>query len=186
MIGTGTPSMSLTKNIPLLNTVRSFRNQMDILSAPTVFVGRASWATRIGSFGGQKEAEKAPRKIGTTEKGLYKKFWTMLCHRGLWQDERYLARKSLAVRLDSRHRRFVWQSHAYKREIMQDCVVRQVRDWFPNLPSQPYMGHLWQWYWKKFLKTWDTHIYAVKKTCLVLRDKHFPGVVLFISLTELS
>lgn len=77
-------------------------------------------------------------------KALYKKFWTMLCHRGLWQDERYLARKSVAVRIDSRHRRFVWQSHAYKREIMPDCVVRQVREWFPNLPSQPYMGHLWQ------------------------------------------
>lgn len=87
-----------------------------------------SRATRIGSFGGQKDAEKARRKSNTTEKDFTKRSVQCCATWGLWQDERYLARKSVTVCFDSRHRRFVWQSHAYKREIMPDCVVRQVRD----------------------------------------------------------
>ena len=84
------------------------------------------------------------RSNNSNRKKLYKKFWTMLSHRGVWDDERYIERKSSAVRRDSRRRIYVWQQHGYKRDIMPDCVVRQVRAWYPNVDSQPYVGHLWQ------------------------------------------
>ena len=77
------------------------------------------------------------RRNNAKRKKTYKKFWTMLCHRGVWDDERYVARKSAAVRRDSRRNMYVWQVHGYKRDIMPDCVIRQVREWFPNLENQP-------------------------------------------------
>ena len=77
-------------------------------------------------------------------KHLYKKFWAMLSHRGAWIDSRYVTRNTRAVSIDKRQNRFIWQSHGYVREIMPNCVVRQVREWLPNLESQPYMGHLWE------------------------------------------
>lgn len=120
--------MSLTKNIPSLNIVRSFHHQMDDLGAPDCFSRPCVMSDQNRQLWWPKRCREGSQKIKHHRKGLYKTFCTMLCHRGLWQDERYLARKSVTVCFDSRHRRFVWQSHAYKREIMPDCVVRQVRD----------------------------------------------------------
>lgn len=84
------------------------------------------------------------RKNHQNRKKLYRKFWTMLSHRGVWDDAQYIARKSIAVSRDSRRKVYVWQSNGFKRDIMPDCVIRQVRSWYPNLENQPYMGHMWQ------------------------------------------
>lgn len=43
----------------------------------------------------------------------------MVCHRRLWQDESVLARKSIAIRLDSR---FVWQSHATSEKLCRTVL----------------------------------------------------------------
>lgn len=75
---------------------------------------------------------------------LYKKFWTMLCHRGVWKDDRYVQRKLSAIARDRRHHHFVWLSNTHRRDLMPNCVIRQVRKWFPNLPGQEYVGHLWE------------------------------------------
>lgn len=45
------------------------------------------------------------------QKKLYKQFWNMLSHRGAWDDDRYIVRKSFAVPRNSRQKRYVWQSH---------------------------------------------------------------------------
>ena len=42
----------------------------------------------------------ASSKNNKNRKMLYKKFWTMLCHRGVWQDRHYVERKSRAISLD--------------------------------------------------------------------------------------
>ena len=61
---------------------------------------------------------------------LYKDFHTALYHRGVWGDERYLAKKEAAT-----------GGVIIRREIMPDCVCRKVRYWFPNKDGVPYMGH---------------------------------------------
>ena len=91
-----------------------------------------------------QQAKPASSQNNKCRKVLYKKFWTMLSHRGVWQDGRYVDRKSRAIRIDVRRRRFLWQTVGMKREIMPNCVIRQVREWFPNPDNLPYMGHLWQ------------------------------------------
>ena len=73
-------------------------------------------------------------------KTCYKKFWSMLLHRGVWVDARYLMRKGAALNLDPRYRNFVY----HRRDIMPDCVVKNVRNWYPNPGSIPYMGHMWE------------------------------------------
>ena len=63
-------------------------------------------------------------------KDLYYKFWNMCYIRGVWADERYIQKKE--------------EIHGevnIRREIMPDCVCRQVRFWYPNPPNVPYMGH---------------------------------------------
>ena len=65
----------------------------------------------------------------------------MLFHRDVWRDERYRERKAQALGLHNGHHRFVW---LHKRDIMPNCVLTLVRDWYPNLPKDAYMGHLWQ------------------------------------------
>ena len=61
---------------------------------------------------------------------LYKDFHTALYHRGVWGDERYLARKAA-----------VTGGVKIRREVMPDCVCRKVRFWYPNKDGVPYMGH---------------------------------------------
>ena len=60
---------------------------------------------------------------------LYRDFHTMLYHRGIWGDERYLAKKANM------------EGATIRREVMPDCVCRWVRYWYPNPPGIPYMGH---------------------------------------------
>ena len=72
-------------------------------------------------------------------KEKYKRFWTMMMHRGVWDDPRYKHKKHLALQRDPRYKHFVW----HRREIMPKCVLQTVRHWLPNPDGVPYMGHLW-------------------------------------------
>ena len=73
---------------------------------------------------------------------VYKKFWVMLLHRGLRKDPRYLERKRLAHDSDPRRKNLVW--HHNRRDIIPNCVIRKVRQWLPNPPDTPFMGHMWE------------------------------------------
>ena len=73
-------------------------------------------------------------------KSDYKRFWTNLFHRNVWQDPRYLVRKRAALRQDPRRRNYVY----HRRDLMPKCVLVLVRSWFPNPPNVPYMGHMWE------------------------------------------
>ena len=46
------------------------------------------------------DCQPARRRNHGIRKGLYRKFWTMLYHRGIWADEEYLQRKIIAFGLD--------------------------------------------------------------------------------------
>ena len=72
-------------------------------------------------------------------KEKYKYCWTMMFHREVWKDDRYLAKKQLALERDPKYKKFIW----HKRDIMPLCVLKLVRSWHPNPDSIPYMGHLW-------------------------------------------
>ena len=65
----------------------------------------------------------------------YKLFWTMLLHRGVWNDDRYIVMKVDAMSRDPRRQRYDW----HKRDIMPKCVVSLVRHWFPNPRGFPYI-----------------------------------------------
>lgn len=71
---------------------------------------------------------------------IYKRFWTMLLHYGVWEDPRYQERKVAALSTDPRRKEYVY----HKRDIMPKCVIVLVRRWFPNPASLPYMGHMWE------------------------------------------
>ena len=73
-------------------------------------------------------------------KPIYKRFWTMLLHFGVWDDPRYIERKVAALAIDPNHRRFRY----HRRDIMPNCVLKLVRRWYPNQPNQAYMGHMWE------------------------------------------
>ena len=73
-------------------------------------------------------------------KERYKYFWTMLFHRGVFLDERYQNRKLQAMQADPRLRNEV----CHRRDLLPKCVIGLVREWFPNLPGIPYMGHRWE------------------------------------------
>lgn len=80
------------------------------------------------------------KRNSSLRKELYKKFWTMLFHRMVFRDDRYLSKKRLAMDRDPRLRHYVW----HRRDIMPDCVLKLVRGWLPNLDGDEYMGHMWE------------------------------------------
>ncbi len=73
-------------------------------------------------------------------KEKYKRFWTMMHHRNVWEDERYKSKKREALKRDPRCKKYEW----HRREIMPKCVLDLVRQWLPNPSNIPYMGHLWE------------------------------------------
>jgi len=85
-------------------------------------------------------AEAPHQRNSGLRKEYYKRFWTMLLHRGAWNDDRYLLMKTDALARDHRTQRFDW----HRRDIMPKCVVTLVRHWFPNPGGFPYMGHMWE------------------------------------------
>lgn len=76
-----------------------------------------------------------------SRKVCYQKFWTMLYHRRVWFDERYLTKKYEALGLDQNRNRYTW---IHRRDIMPNCVLKIVRGWYPNLPGIAYMDHMWE------------------------------------------
>ena len=60
----------------------------------------------------------------------YKWFWRTLEDCGLWENPTYLARKQeLGCMIDD------------VREVMPLCVVKDIRERWPNPPNVPYQGH---------------------------------------------
>lgn len=93
------------------------------------------------------EAQNRPPRQNnhSKRKKKYRLFWIMLGHRGIWNHPTYLERKLQALNLENNGRRFVYNTAKnYVRDIMPNCVIDKVREWLPNLPSQPYMGHKWE------------------------------------------
>ena len=73
----------------------------------------------------------------STRLPIYKRFWTSLLNRGVWKDVRYTQKKQRALELDPLRKHYMW----HKRDIMPNCVLRLVREWFPNVEGVPYSGH---------------------------------------------
>ena len=87
------------------------------------------------------ERQHPPRDGNSNgRKHLYKKFWSMLSERGLWVKEIYLTRKRDALARDPNRKNYVY----HRRELIPSCVLRLVRNWLPNDPKKPYMGHMWE------------------------------------------
>lgn len=86
-----------------------------------------------------EDTNPSPRNYAL-RKEVYKRFWTMMFHRDVWNDPRYTEAKIVALQNDPRCRNLVW----HRRDIMPKCVLSLVRGWFPNLPGAPYLGHLWE------------------------------------------
>ena len=71
-------------------------------------------------------------------KEAYRKFWTMLLHKGVWNHPDYKAKKQEALAEEGRRCVF------HRRDILPECVLKTVRGWYPNPPGRNYMGHLWE------------------------------------------
>lgn len=92
----------------------------------------------------EEEQQPPHARNSSIRKGLYKRFWTMLYHRQVWQDPRYLERKSLVLNQDNLRVHRVWSGgRLHKRDLMPKCVLDLVRSWLPNPPTLDYMGHRW-------------------------------------------
>lgn len=64
----------------------------------------------------------------------YKWYWKTLKDNGLWDNPTYLDRKQeLGCLIDD------------VREVMPHCVIKDVRDRWPNPPNVPYQGHRRSW-----------------------------------------
>ena len=107
------------------------------LCAPCVLdeSNRQSWWPSVNSS--ERRTNNTKRKI------LYKKFWTMLCHRGVFENQVYIQRKSEAISRDRQRNFFMWHQRGTQRDLLPNCVIEQVRQWYPNPPSVSYVGHLW-------------------------------------------
>ena len=68
-----------------------------------------------------------------------------MSYRNAWSDERYLHKKQLALQqeVNRQNDEIVWAGRVSVREIMPDCVLKFVRNLYPNLPQYTYMGHKW-------------------------------------------
>ena len=93
----------------------------------------------------ETESHAADQSNSSLRKPIYKRFWTMLLHRRVWDDPRYKARKQHALQSDPQRLVTAWSGPGvHPRDIMPDCVLKLVRGWFPNPPDRPYMGHKWK------------------------------------------
>lgn len=77
----------------------------------------------------------AKRTNNATRKILYKKFWTMLCHRGVFQNPTYIERRSAAIARDKQRNYFVWHNRGSQRDLLPNCCSES--------SLVQYMGHLW-------------------------------------------
>ena len=92
----------------------------------------------------ETDNQPSHERNATIRKGIYKRFWTMLFHRQVWRDPRYLAKKEETLSQDVNRQFCVWGGgRHHKRDIMPDCVLKLVRSWCPNPATMQYMGHRW-------------------------------------------
>ena len=70
-------------------------------------------------------------------KKCYQRFWAMMAHRHVWNIPEYLEKRAQSLS-ENRHKCVI-----IHREIMPDCVLSVVRNWYPNPPKVQYMGHKW-------------------------------------------
>lgn len=89
------------------------------------------------------EVTEPNRKNHKERKRLYRRFWVMLLHRGVFADPRYIERKQSAL-LNRQAHAWTGPHGCHPRDLMPKCVLSLVRTWLPNLLQQPYMGHRWQ------------------------------------------
>ena len=73
-------------------------------------------------------------------KNCYQRFWGMLANFGVWQCEQYLEKKRTSLSNIRTNPDYI----ILKREIMPECVLKFVRNLFPNPKGYPYMGHKWR------------------------------------------
>ena len=104
------------------------------LSTPCITAerNRQAWWERIQHPARQKNSEARKRH--------YKRFWTMLDERKVFQKQVYQDRKKQALGRDPRYTKYTY----HKRELMPNCVISMVRRWLPNPSSMAYMGHKWE------------------------------------------
>jgi len=82
-----------------------------------------------------EDEEQLPHERNSfLRKGNYKRFWTLLFHRKVWEDPRYIERKHTALRSDPRRKKYIY----HRRDLMPKCVVQLVRTWLPNPQNKPY------------------------------------------------
>jgi hypothetical protein len=67
---------------------------------------------------------------------IYNHYWKMIDNLGEWRNPRYLEHKKQVGGGE-------WVV-VHRREIMPLCVLTEVRHMYPNPPSVPYMGHMWE------------------------------------------
>lgn len=90
--------------------------------------------TREHSFIG--EGQQACDANSALRKDCYQKYWKVIGNLGGWTDERYVNKKGL---IGQGRPGIVY----HRRDIMPDCVLKQLRGLYPNLPTKSYMGHKW-------------------------------------------
>ena len=89
---------------------------------------------------------KRARKNVSKRYKLYKKFWTLLFQANAFADDRYLERKqAMLARKKQKYRaqgreEMVEKCVFSNRELLPNCVVTQVRKWYPNPKGVPYKG----------------------------------------------
>merc|ERR1719186_2291672 len=76
----------------------------------------------------------------SVRKELYTRFWGLLSNKKAFQLRPYVQKKMNSLRQLPPHLR---RRRRLRREILPDCVVRRVRQWYPNEGNTAYMGHYW-------------------------------------------
>lgn len=129
------PQVVQVQGLDLLREPEADECQLCYLQ-PCAITYRQSWL--------QKAQPPRLRNTGIRKK-MYKKFWSVLDYRTAWRDARYQLKKYTELRSDFPNENLVWATAAanHQREIMPECVLKFVRELYPNPPDKPYMGHRW-------------------------------------------
>ncbi|CAC5375816.1 ERN1 [Mytilus coruscus] len=103
----------------------------DCFCSPCVTQNRESWLG-VG--------QRAHVRNSGIRKLKYKLFWRMMQDRGAWSIPQYLRKKCRLLNRDRVDETVV----IVRREVIPDCVLKLVRELYPNPKSKPYMGHRWK------------------------------------------
>lgn len=92
----------------------------------------------------EQECHTPDEANSSLRKPMYRRFWTMLLHRRVWDDPRYIAKKESCLLNDPSRQITAWVGPRHHlRDIIPECVLKLVRGWYPNPPEKSYMGHKW-------------------------------------------